>query len=204
MDSFAATERHGHTEDHVLAQIDGNAAPIALAHVREIQIAFAQGDFAGIVSKHQAQMAADGANDSVLAGRTLFAQFAIVFRSNGHEVGTAEAVVPESGQGLLTIDIRTADSLLKIKRDRISCAGIRDGIPPQNGEIILPNYATVLPLLRIETVFGCGLQAAEGIVARVGVLIEVVIDFVIEREALEKVGVRTEKDLFVDQRRLIS
>ncbi len=59
-------------------------------------------------------------------------------------------------------------------------------------------------LLRIETVFGCGLQAAERIVARVGVLIEVVVDFVIEREALEKVGVRTEKDLLVDQRRLIS
>src|SRR5258708_3813034 len=90
MAPFAATERHRHTEDHVLAQIDGNAAPKTLVHVREIQIALAQGDFAGIVSKHQAQMAADGANDSVLAGRTLFAQFAIVFRSNSHEVWTAE------------------------------------------------------------------------------------------------------------------
>src|SRR5262249_31453229 len=110
MRSFSASQGYCHSEDDILAEIDRDSPTEALMHLGNVKIASVYRHLAGIVSKQETKMSADGPDNSRLARLAGFTHFPVIFGFHGQKIRAAESVVFKSPQRRLIIDVGTANS----------------------------------------------------------------------------------------------
>ncbi len=154
MRAFAAAEADVSAENHFAREEERESTAEPLVHVGKIEIAASEGDFACVVESEKANRADDAA---------------IVFRLDKEGVWSTETEIAEGAESRLIINVAAADGFLQIERNGVRCAGVGHGEAEANAQDAVKAAMTIFGF-GIKAVAKIGDEAAEGKVARVGVV----------------------------------